>query len=477
MNAFSRRDFLQRAAAAAAIAALPAGTATPALASPTLPAAPAKLGDIDHIVILMKENRSFDHYFGTLNGVRGFADKGAIKLAGGRSVFHQPDRENADGYVLPFRLDTRRTSAQRMHDLNHSWGPQHGCWNHGAMDNWVTMHRAVDGAAGPMTMGHLVRDDLPYYYALADAFTICDGYHASMFGPTHPNRYFLMTASIDADARFGKPSIDNGGRHFTWETYPERLERAGVSWRIYHDWDDYGCNIVKNFGNFQDAGRTSALRENALRPRPFYELLHDLATGNLPQVTWIVPPSDASEHPDFLPAAGEDHTRQVLDALWSNPQAWARTVVVINYDENDGQFDHVLPPTPPPGTPGEFINGLPVGLGFRVPCIVVSPFSRGGYVCSDTFDHTSTLRLIEKRFGVEIPYLSEWRRRTCGDLTATLGLGVAPRLDVPRMPDTAGALARIQRELMNLPPPELPRTQALPEQESAPRARRGITPA
>jgi len=213
-----------------------------------------------------------------------------------------------------------------------------------------------------------------------------------------------------------------------------------------------------------------------LRARPFYELLHDLATGNLPQIIWIVPPSTQSEHPDYLPVAGEDHTRQVLAALWANPRAWARSVVIINYDENDGQFDHVPPPTPPPGTPGEFVNGLPVGLGFRVPCLVISPFSRGGYVVSDTFDHTSTLRLMETRFGVEVPNLSRWRRETCGDLIATLGLGVAPRFDVPTLPPTAERLAAAEGSVLELPAPGVPAVQRMPRQEAGTRLRRG-TPA
>jgi phospholipase C len=282
-----------------------------------------------------------------------------------------------------------------------------------------------------------------------------------------------MTGSIDADAKFGKPAIDNGGRGFDWETYPERLTRAGVSWRIYHDNDDYGCNVVKWFSTFANSGRQSDLRDAALRNRPFYELLHDLATGNLPQVVWIVPPSTQSEHPDYLPVAGEDHTRRVLEALWSNPRVWAKSVVILNYDENDGQFDHVLPPAPPPGTAGEFVNGLPVGLGFRVPCLIVSPFSRGNYVVSDTFDHTSTLRLIEARFGVEVPYLSRWRRETCGDLTTALGLGSTPRLDVPKLPPTAQRLAEVERSVMDLPPPTVPAEQHMPKQESGMRPRRG----
>jgi len=269
--------------------------------------------------------------------------------------------------------------------------------------------------------------------------------------------------------------VANGRRDLSWETYPERLERAGITWRIYHDYDDYGCNVVKYFSKYFHSGRRSALREQALRPRPHYELLHDLATGNLPQVTWIVPPSTASEHPDYLPAAGEHHTREVLAALWSNPRAWAKSVVILNYDENDGQFDHVLPPVAPPGTPGEYVDGEPVGLGFRVPCLVVSPFSRGGYVVGDTFDHTSTLRLIEKRFGVEVPYLSRWRRETCGDLTSALALNESPRLDVPPLPDTASRLADIERTVLDLPAPQLPGVQSMPRQEAGTRMRRGRT--
>jgi phospholipase C len=460
----ARRRFLQSASAALALAALDV---------PRARATSARLADVDHIIVLMKENRSFDHYFGSLSGVRGFDDPSAIRLPDGRPVWQQPDAQHRDGYLMPFRLDTRRTSAQRLQDLNHSWGPQHGCWNHGAMDAWVRTHRAVDGDAGGLTMGYLARDDLPFYYALADAFTLCDGYHASMFGPTHPNRLFLMTGSIDADGRFGDPVLANGRRDLRWETYPERLERAGITWRVYHEWDDYGCNVLRYFAQYARSGRTSPLREHALRVRAHYELLHDLRTGNLPQVTWIVPPSTVSEHPDYLPVAGENHTREVLEALWSNPRVWAKSVVIINYDENDGQFDHVLPPAALPGTPGEYVRELPVGLGFRVPCLVISPFSRGGFVVGDTFDHTSTLRLIEARFGVEVPYLSRWRRDTCGDLTSTLDFASPPRLDVPKLPDTRERLAEIERTVLGLPPPSLPAMQSRPRQEAGTRKRRG----
>jgi phospholipase C len=465
MMEIGRRRFLQ------GVAALAATGSTPPWAGAATGAAPAKLSDIDHVIILMKENRSFDHYFGSLHGVRGFDDPTA-QLRGGGSVFRQADADNPDGYVLPFRLDTHRANAQRLHDLSHAWGPQHAAWNGGAMDSWIPAHRAADGPRGPLTMGYLTREDLPFYYALADAFTICDGYHCSMFGPTHPNRYYLMTGTIDPDGSHGGPALDNTGRAYGWETYPQRLERAGVSWRIYHELDDYGCNVCKYFTQYRDLSPTSPLLEGALRNRPFYELLWDLRKGNIPQVTWVVPSSTASEHPDYLPAAGEDHTAQILQALWSNPALWAKTALILNYDENDGQFDHVTPPTPEPGTPGEFVNGLPIGLGYRVPCVVISPFSRGGYVCGATFDHTSTLRLIETRFGVEIANLSKWRRETCGDLTAAFGFGAPPRLDVPRLPETTRALVGAEQRAMNLPPPTIPIAQTMPRQEPGTRPRR-----
>jgi phospholipase C len=319
LTQIDRRRLLSGAAALAATGVIP----QPATAS--LGAGTAKLTDIDHIIVLMKENRSFDHYFGTLRGVRGFSDL-AAQRPDGSSLFHQADPDNPAGFVLPFRLDTRRTNAQRLHVLDHSWEALHASWHRGANDNWIPAHRATNGAFGPLTMGYLTRRDLPFYYALADAFTICDGYHSSVMGPTHPNRYFLMTGTIDPGGHYGGPAIDNKGHGYRWETYPERLERAGISWRIYHDLDDYGCNMCGYFAQYHDLPKSSPLLDNAMRNRPFYELLWDLRTGNIPQVTWIVPPSTVTEHPDYLPAAGEHHTHQVLQALWSNRTLWAKTM-------------------------------------------------------------------------------------------------------------------------------------------------------
>ena len=473
MSRLSRSHFLSLAAGAALTPCVewvrPADAQAP----------PSKLSDIDHIVILMQENRSFDHYFGTLAGVRGLGDSNAALLPDGRPVFYQPYASSRDGYVLPFHLDTKTTSAQRLHDLSHAWGALHASWNGGRADAWVTAHERTDGSSAPLTMGYYTRADLPFYYALADAFTICDGYHCSLMGPTNPNRYYWMSAWIDPDAKNGGPATNNRGTRYTWETYAQRLERAGVTWRIYREESTpefpVGLDVIMNFAAFQDAPPTSGLYENAVKVRSAETMLQDIRTGNLPQVTWIVPPYALCEHPDMLPAAGEDYLRRILEAFWSNPRLWARTAFVLVYDENDGLFDHVVPPTPPPGTPGEYVGGEPIGLGFRVPCMVVSPFSRGGFVCGNTFDHTSTLRLIEARFGVEVPYLTKWRRETCGDLTAAFGFGSPADASVPTLPPTAEALRLVEQQVAVLPKPAAPSVQAMPKPEppTIQRRRRG----
>ncbi|MGD1065195.1 MAG: alkaline phosphatase family protein [Vulcanimicrobiaceae bacterium] len=469
MGTISRADLLKLGLGTAATIGLGSGMQAAAEAFPG-----GSIKDIDHFVILMQENRSFDHYFGTLAGVRGFDDAAAHQRADGSSVFRQPDPENPDGHVLPFHLDTRTTSAMRLHDLSHEWDAQHESFNGGVMDGFVTAHRKANKEAGPLTMGYYTRADIPFHFALADAFTVCDAYHCSVLGPTYPNRLMSMTGSIDAAGTHGGPATSNkaigGGITYTWETYPERLERAGISWQITYDLvDDYLMNQMRYFRAYQDP--TSPLFARARRGRPINAFLDDLRTGNLPQVTWLLGHAEQTEHPDYLPAAGAQFVHTILQALWANPSVYARTALILMYDENDGQFDHVVPPTPEPGTPGEFVDGRPIGLGFRVPCLVISPYSRGGYVCSQTFDHTSVLRLLETRFGVEVPNLSAWRRATCGDMTSAFDFSAPPRLDVPTLPDTVAPLEAAYEVDPTLPRPAVPTLQKMPAQEPGTRRR------
>ncbi len=270
-----------------------------------------------------------------------------------------------------------------------------------------------------------------------------------------PNRlYFSELGTIDPDGKGGGPVLDNraqGGKiGYDWETYPERLQRAGVSWQVYYDVvDDYLENVLRFYPPFRDDRAATAMYRQARTGRPIAQFHNDLRTGNLPQVTWILAHPWESEHPRFLPASGQDMVHQLLAALWRNPAVWSRTAFILMWDENDGQFDHeIAPPVPDPGTPGEFVNGLPIGLGFRVPCLVISPFSRGGYrLQRDTFDHTSVLaaaRNAVRRRGSQ-PHPRGGRGVT-GDLDERVRLrrAAAPRRCPRLLPDTrSAALGRV----------------------------------
>jgi phospholipase C len=507
----SRRELL---AAGAVLGS--AGLAFDALASASpVPGRPAAaLADIEHVVILMQENRSFDHYFGTLSGVRGFSDPRAHTLPNGLSVFFQPDLDllqnpTLQPWVLPWHLDSKTTSAQNAEDLSHAWSVQHLSWNEGLMNGFVTAHRVADdvldrlpGAIpvtdyGPLTMGYFTRADIPFHYALADAFTICDAYHCSVFGPTNPNRIMHMSGTIDPDGSLGGgPCIDNsqtvGGLH--WESYPERLQRAGIDWYVYQETDNFTDNMLPFFAGFNDTSTDLYRRGNSFIPTPnapWYgpaladRLRQDVVSGNLPQVSWIVGSYLNSEHPEAAPSYGAHFTAQVIDALMADPAVWAKTVLLVNFDENDGFFDHVRPPTPPLGTPGEYLSvagdlknptssfGIPgpVGLGFRVPMLVISPFSTGGLCCTETFDHTSVLFFLEKRFGVEVPYVSQWRRDTVGDLTSAFDFARPPQMGRPDFPNTALLSLAAAYEQIHLPAPRMPVVQSMPAQEPGPMRR------
>ena len=472
-SALTRRRLLKSAAgvAAAAAAALMPPNVRRMLAQPQL--RNTSLQDIKHVVILMQENRSFDHYFGTLAGVRGFDDPNAMKLPGGKSVFYQPDAENPNGYMLPFHLDTHSSSAQKIPSTSHAWSVQHDAWNNGLMDRWLPAHRKADGVKGPYVMGYYKRSDIPFQFALAESFTICDAYHCSVLGPTWPNRMYLMTGMIDPDSTGGGPIISNkvppGG--YTWTTYPERLEAAGVSWKVYEQQDSYGCNMLKNFKVFQQAPAGSSLYSRGMQVDSEGQFEYDATHDKLPAISWIIPTSFQSEHPDYMPADGAAFIASKIDAIAANPDVWGKTVFILNYDENDGLFDHVAPPFPPAGAPREFVGGLPIGGGFRVPCIIVSPWTAGGWVCSERFDHTSVLRFLENFTGVREPNITDWRRQTFGDLTSAFRLKAA-RSAPPVLPDTAGHLSLAKYAAANLPKPVFPTgEQQAPTQEKGNRNR------
>jgi phospholipase C len=428
----------------------------------------SSLQDVKHVVVLTQENRSFDHYFGTLAGVRGFEDPEALIIQNGRTVFYQPDADNPKGYLLPFHLDTSASRAQKIPSTSHAWSVQHDSWNGGGMDRWLAAHRKADGVNGPYVMGYYNRADIPFQFALAEAFTVCDSYHCSLMGPTWPNRMYLTTGMIDPEGRYGGPIINNEAPDagYSWTTYPERLEEAGVSWKVYQQEDNYGCNVLETFKTFRQALPGSQLYAKGMIRGPEGQFEYDAIHDKLPAVSWIIPTSFQSEHPDYMPADGAAFVASKIDAIAANPDVWAKTVFILNYDENDGLFDHVPPPVPPMATPQEFIERLPIGAGFRVPCIIVSPWTTGGRVCGDRFDHTSVLRFLENFTAVREPNISEWRRKTFGDLMAAFRFGEHQQ-GPPALPDTSGPLSLAKYGSRNLPSPDLPGAhQQPPKQEN-----------
>jgi phospholipase C len=469
----TRSEFL---AAGAGAALAPLGLR--AAAQPTRAIRRGDLERVEHIVILMQENISFDHYFGTLKGVRGFADPAAIKLPNGRSVFEQPDPAAAEGYLNPWPFDTA-ISNPCLVPVDNSWANRHRAWAEGRMDGFV---QSTAGIPNHLVMAYYPRDEVPWHMALADAFTVCDGYFSSVLGPTNPNRLMMWTGTIDPHGRNGGPDNDNqaynnAATRYTWPTYPERLTAAGVTWRVYHEVDDFDDNALKYFANYQDAKPGSPLYENAMLNRPADAFMKDVAANKLPQVSWIVAPTKSSEHPlESAPGLGADYNNKVLQAFAENPAVWAKTALIYTYDEDGGYFDHVPPPTPPPGTTDEFIGDEPIGLGFRVPTVVCSPWTRGGFVCSQTYDHTSLIRFIERRFGVIEPQISAWRREVCGDLWECFDFA-SPDFDFPTLPATADGAAATDAACSNLPPALPPvLTAPVPPQEPGTRPRRPCAP-
>ena len=450
-----------------------------------------QLTDVQHVVIFIQENRSFDHYFGSYRGVRGFADPSL--------AFQQPYPGNTNispvGKLLPYHLDTNTINAACTHDITHDWVSQHQSWDNGAMDGFVTSRLATNTNDAILTMGYYTRADLPFYYAVADAFTLCDNYFCSVMGPTDPNRLYTMAASIDPDGKNGGPLIETlvGNRtsfygRLTYTTMPEQLEARGISWKVYSSPDEnllggiLSDNVLPYFQNFQNSAST--LFQKAFGPQFPADFLADIVSGNLPQVSWLIGSTVASDHPPAPAVFGESELSLITSALMANPTIWAKTVLFVTFDENGGFFDHVPPVTAPPGTPGEYITvpavpdstaigtpaiSGPIGLGFRVPMLIISPYSRGGFVSSDLFDHTSILRFLETRFGAEVPNLSAWRRANVGDLTSAFNFK-APNTSIPNLPSPVAPISQVLTEctanLAGTVPPTIPIPQSSPTQET-----------
>lgn len=499
-----RRKFLRMAAnttaAAAAMAALPASIRKALAISPAVET--GTIQDVKHVVILMQENRGFDHYFGTMKGVRGYGDRFPVPLESGKPVWYQ---SNGAAEIAPFHLDPKQFNALMAPSTPHSFSDSQAAWNQGKFGYWPKYKNNN-------SMGYYRREDIPFQFALAEAFTICDAYHCSITTGTDPNRITFWSGSnynpdmrsrgincTDADAEvnnlrcwIANPAVDKWpvpgytykGSAFRWPTIPDLLEQAGITWRIYQDPNDNWTGAMNGclaFESFRTAKPGSSIYRNGMSLWTLEDLANDVRNGTLPQVCWILPSQAFSEHPGApsSPWKGGNFTERVLDALTVNPDVWSRTAFFLTFDENDGLFDHVPPPAVPSYNPdgtlagkstvsleGEYFldpsgkyrkpddnvsgNLRPYGLSARVPMYVVSPWSKGGWVSSEVFDHTSMGMFLEKRFGITISSISPWHRAVCGDLTSAFDFAQAGSATLPRLPDTS-SYATIEAQQTSMP--------------------------
>jgi phospholipase C len=479
---------------------------------------PGGLKAVKHVVFLMQENRSFDHYFGSgFRGVRGFDDRNLVTRPGasGLTVLDQPDPRDRAKVHRPYRLGL---GVGKAGPESHDWFTGHQAWNNGRYDRWIA-------AKGPVTMGYFDQPEVVgTYRELAERFTVCDAYHCSVMGETTSNRNYLFSGfggwEPDGPRVTGAAAHDREGQAagYNWLSYPEILEANndpfgadGLSWRVYQGRDNFYDNNLEFYAEFKRVFRAALKKagsshqslfdfyaakpsakevealakavaalppadrslydrglfrcppaptdqaENPKNYRDFvYAFAQDVATGKVPRVSYLIPSQADSEHPgDSAPTDGEEVVRQVLDVIASNDALWDSTVLFISYDENDGFFDHMPPPVPPREAYDEYVEGQPIGLGMRVPMIAVSPWTVGGYVNSQVFDHTSQVRFLENWLGVRQPAISRWRRTVAGDLTSLFDFdrtGAPPpqpadpkrRLarPLPHQPDAHGVLDR-----------------------------------
>lgn len=499
----TRRNFLKAAGLAGTAAALPASIER-ALAIPAQRRT-GTIKDVRHIVILMQENRSFDHYFGTMRGVRGFGDRHPAPMAGGKDIWAQ---SNGARDLPPFHLDTAKTNALKVPGTPHSFADAQAAWNQGKFGLWPKYKTDY-------SMGYYKREDVPFQFALAESFTICDAYHCSITTGTDPNRIVFWSGSSFDPAERAKgvncredksepnnlrcwikgalpePGYTYAGNALEWATIPEVLEQAGVGWRIYQDPNNNWTGAMHGglaFRGFRECKLGSALYERGMSHHSLEQLAKDVRDGTLPAVSWVLPPMTLSEHPSTSsPVEGGAFTAQVLDALTANPDVWSGTVFFQTFDENDGLFDHLPPAAPPSYNPDGSMAGKatldlaghyfddhqdkytsrddttsgttrPWGLGPRVPMYVVSPWSKGGWVSSEVFDHTSVGQFLEKRFDITIPAISPWHRSVCGDMTSCFDFAAREDARVPALPDLSNysAVVADHQKRPKLLPPRTP---------------------
>ncbi|KAH8662378.1 phosphoesterase family-domain-containing protein [Xylariales sp. PMI_506] len=422
--------------------------------------AAGSLADIDHVVLFMQENRAFDHYFGTLAGVRGFSDPN-VQVNGNTTVWQQKTDASLDTtapYLNPWYLNYLGgdwlNATQCMVAGDMGYDANHAAYNFGLNDAWATNNT-------PWSWGHYQRSDLPVHFSIADYWTIGDMYQESVIAATNPNRVTWASGSINVpgspqnSSAGGYPYLDNNETPgcddlgincypLRWKTAAEYYQDNGVTWQVYQDADNFDDNPLAWFGQFQDVVDGTELYERGFAGLTLDTFYAQAANGTLPAISYIIGPSELSEHPPFTPHDGAWLQKKIVDTVTSSP-AYNRTALIISYDETGGWGDHVVPYHSPNGTQGEWLEdpysefGYTIsGPGFRVPFYIISPWTRGGAVFTEHADHNSQVLFIEewqaaKGVNVKTDQMVPWRREHMSNLVSAFDFE-NPDYSVPELP-------------------------------------------
>ncbi len=384
-----------------------------ALAKATIGTCVGKQIPIEHVIVIMQENRSFDHYFGHLKG-HGQDD---IDVPDATTSNPAPDA----GAPIAWHHE----SAYCVADTDHGWAAGHRQWNNGKNDGFAITNATAGDPTGQRALGYYDHSDLPFYYDLAATFAISDRYFSSVLASTYPNRMFsvagtsfgIVTTQLTSLAPKGVPTVYRAlnDKHVSWKAYKTDLPSVFL---------------------FPDFANDPAQAAHIVTADQF---LKDAAAGTLPQVAFVdagfqeSADVETDEHEPADIQLGQHYVWQRVTAVMHGPQ-WRSSAIFITYDEHGGLYDHVSPPsacapdaTPPAQNPelGGFDR-----LGFRVPVIVVSPYARRHYVSHTVHSHTSILRFVEAKF--DLPALTK-RDANSDAMLDLFDFSAAPRLDVPKL--------------------------------------------
>ena len=366
-NNFSRRLFLQQAGAAGLTAMAPPLLAQPhgvpaalrvaaGLRPESLPARGAGIPQIKTIILLMQENHSFDHYFGSYSGLPSGWGIPANYTSGGQAPFHFT------------------TLTDNNNDPNHSWSAIHEGYANGAMNGWFA-------ANGMNALGYYNASDLAYYYSLLPQYTVCANYFCGMLSDTQPNRMIAMSGTSGGNCC---DCINTNGT-LDSATYPNILDLLtsyGITFKNYNFGVPNNYSYLALWSNWASGGPNNVLNQTQA------QFFTDCTNNTLPNVVFITNESPNDEHPPENIQTGQAQMQQIIEAVQASP-AWANSAILLTYDEGGGFFDHVAPPQ---------LDAY--GPGIRVPMLVISPFAKPGYVDTVFQDHTSQLKFIEAVFGL-----------------------------------------------------------------------------